>query len=194
MSKSLKILLVVLVGIAASAVAGFALPDMVNTPVGYGASFLIAAAIASTGVALFTVKPDPSRFVTPTSGSSPKTSSSSRFVRPAPKVTTTDGAPLAVDALPAPSSTPTEFKVDGGSGCSLLVSSALQEDGSVAISVKVTGYSGSQFKTRIRARLENVRGVCWNNPVNEKNGTRRMEGTVRSGDAATALRLISGIR
>ena len=49
MSNSLKILLVVLVGIAASAAAGFALPDLASSPVGYGVSFLMTETLKRCG-------------------------------------------------------------------------------------------------------------------------------------------------
>lgn len=194
MKNSMQILLVILVAVAASVGAGIFAPETAGTPLGHVLSFLGAGGLTASFCLLFGSKPEPSRFVTPRKNATDKTSNAGRFVRPAPKVTTTTGEPLAANALTAPASTATEFKVDSGTGGSLLVTSAPQEDGSVAITVKVVGYTGSQFKNRIRNRLENVRGVSWKNPVNEHNGTRRVEGTIGAAGAAAALKAISTIR
>lgn len=56
------------------------------------------------------------------------------------------------------------------------------DDASLAVSVVVTGVSGSDFKRNggIRANLENVSGIAWTNPTNA-GGSRRMEGKVAAG-------------
>lgn len=57
------------------------------------------------------------------------------------------------------------------------------DDASLAVSVVVTGVSGSDFKGNggIRAALESVQGIAWAHPTNAGGGTRRMEGKIAAG-------------
>jgi hypothetical protein len=57
------------------------------------------------------------------------------------------------------------------------------DDASLAVTVVVTGASGSDFKGNggIRSALESVQGIAWSNPTNAGGGTRRMEGKIAAG-------------
>lgn len=57
------------------------------------------------------------------------------------------------------------------------------DDASLAVTVVVSGASGSDFKGNggIRSALESVPGIVWSNPTNAGNGTRRMEGKIAAG-------------
>lgn len=50
-----------------------------------------------------------------------------------------------------------------------------QEDGSIRVVVTTTGLTKREFNT-LRARLEQVRGITWQNPKNLGEGKRQIEG------------------
>lgn len=64
------------------------------------------------------------------------------------------------------------------------VKAELQPDSSVIVVVTVSGFTGAEFKKRIRPRLQQVSGIKWKHPTNIGDGARRMEGTVKAGTRA----------
>ncbi len=90
------------------------------------------------------------------------------------------------------SKTPTSFVVGDKTGSHLQVRTEPQPDGTVKITVVAVGYSGSQFKQRIRPRLASVRPVKWQHPTNLGEGKRQMEGVI-SGLPGAAIAAITGI-
>lgn len=57
-----------------------------------------------------------------------------------------------------------------------------QEDGSLLVVVTVKGLTKREFKA-LRGRLEQLRGVSWSQPINLRDGRRKMEGVLPAGPA-----------
>lgn len=60
-------------------------------------------------------------------------------------------------------------------------------EGVQKVTVTVKGFSGSDWKTRVRPALDRVSSVKWEFPKNLKDGRRQMTGTVRGGNADSAV-------
>lgn len=109
------------------------------------------------------------------------------------------GIPAAMPGLALKKNTPVPpksdfhgiapIKVDMGAATSLTVESTKQDDGSTTVTVTATGFSGSQFKSKIRPRLENIsgKGITWSNPINLGEGTRKMVCTIAAGADVNAV-------
>lgn len=72
--------------------------------------------------------------------------------------------------------------------CSATLTTDTQADGSINITVTVSGLSKREFNN-LRARAENISGITWEHPTNLGGGTRKLTGTLPTGNAqAQALR------
>jgi hypothetical protein len=60
-------------------------------------------------------------------------------------------------------------------------------EGVQKVTVTIKGFSGSDWKTRVRPALDRVSSVKWEFPKNLKDGRRSMTGTVRGGNADAAV-------
>ena len=60
-------------------------------------------------------------------------------------------------------------------------------EGQPKVFVTIAGFSGSDFKSRVRPALERVSSVKWEFPKNLKDGRRQMVGTVRGGTIDGAI-------
>jgi hypothetical protein len=60
-------------------------------------------------------------------------------------------------------------------------------EGQPTVIVYISGFSGSDFKSRVRPALERVSSVKWTFPKNLKDGRRQMTGTVRGGTLDSAI-------
>lgn len=83
------------------------------------------------------------------------------------------------------------FRVDTGSGTYLDVLTTDEGDGNDRILVTAGGYTNSQYKNRVRPRIEGVRSVRWLNP--QGLGKHKLSGivpTTRLLEAQNALRNI----
>ncbi len=101
------------------------------------------------------------------------------FRRPTPIMSPSTQEPDA--ALPK--------RVDFGSGSHLVIEARTEDDGDTTLTVTAYGFSGSQFKSKIRPRLENIsgKGITWSNPVNLGEQQRKMECTIAAGADVKAV-------
>jgi hypothetical protein len=60
-------------------------------------------------------------------------------------------------------------------------------EGVQKVTVTISGFSGSDWKTRVRPALDRVSSVKWEFPKNLKDGRRQMTGTVRGGSVDSAV-------
>lgn len=60
-------------------------------------------------------------------------------------------------------------------------------DGAQKVTVIVKGFSGSDWKSRVRPAIERVSSVKWEFPKNLGDGRRQLTGTVRGGSADRAV-------
>jgi hypothetical protein len=114
----------------------------------------------------------------------------SRVVSPPSKPKRVAPAPAAVPSTNL--QVPGTFKVGSGES-HIEVTTANGENGAVTVNVVAVGYSGSEFKNRVRPRLENVSNIRWQHPKNLGNGKREITGVITGSPAAvlTALSCVN---
>lgn len=159
---------------------------------------LALAAAAGFGVAEFTTAPLPVAFsvsgivlcigalIIGNRRQKQLASDAATLLRAAAQPGTTGGGKRAVSSARS-NAAPTPAPVIKAAPQGNFVVTADTVEGQPKVIVTVTGFSGSDFKSRVRPALERVSCIKWDFPKNLKEGTRQMTGTVRGGTVDSAI-------
>lgn len=208
MSKTQGVVGLVLAA-AVSFFAGAALPETLGSTVGHALSFAGGSALflglfyaynranASGDCGCPGARPsDPSPLLPPDVTKQPKqlkpdgcqtgncSHTEAEHGKPAPKAKKPKVDPNAIIGVRQFGS---KFRSHGNGSSYLEVETVPQEDGSLKVTVVSVGYSGRDFKDRIRPRLEKIGGIKWQHPSNLGENRRQLDGSIPKGGNANAV-------
>ena len=184
MNRFASVIVAVLAGVAAGAGAHF----LVDSPNAYVAPALGVVAALASFVTL-------SRFAPASSKSSPSTKAADsaqtyvpRYVKQpyGPTETSVPAPAKFTPAKPTVTKGETSTRVDYGGEEFLEVACADQGDGTVKVTVTANGFTGARFKLKVRGRLQNLKGIKWQEQ-NQGNRKRVLETTVPASESERVL-------